>query len=130
MVDLIEKRSLTLVEFILTICVLFIFLGFFAAYINTTLKIARENALQMELSNIRMSIEHYRVLNGKLPQDINTLFNQQFDVVNSDMVIRDNFLKPFRVDKEKNLLDPFLNKYYYNSSDGTVKTQTKGYESW
>ncbi len=126
-----DKRSLTLLELLIALCVIFIFLGTFAVYANITLRIARENALQMELNNIRMSIEHYRIINNRLPQDINTLFNQEFSFKTPDgIIIYDNFLKPFRLDKQEKLLDPFLNRYYYNGLDGTVKTQTKGYENW
>jgi hypothetical protein len=110
--------------------IMFIFWGVFAVYANIALRIARENALAMELNNIRMSIEHYRVINGVLPRDLNTLFNQEFNVIGSQGVIRDNFLKPFRLDKDNNLLDPFSNRYYYNNSKGSVKSQTKRYENW
>jgi hypothetical protein len=85
----------------------------------------------MELNNIRMSIEHYRIINAKLPEDLRALYSQKFTVSAAHGIFReDNYLKPFRLDKDNNLLDPFLNRYYYNSSNGIVKAQTKGYESW
>ncbi len=126
-----NMRSLTLIELLLVLCVVFILFGSFAIYANTTLRIAKETALQMELNNIRMSIEHYRIINGKFPESFNTLFNQKFSFKTPDGVIMyDNFLKPFRLDKRKNSLDPFLNRYYYDNLNGTVKTQTKRYENW
>ncbi|MDD5356375.1 MAG: type II secretion system protein [Candidatus Omnitrophica bacterium] len=128
---LINRRSLTLMELLIALCVVFILLGSFAIYANMTLRIARETALQMELNNIRMSIEHYCIINGKPPEDLNILLNQEFVLRTQEgVVMRDNFLKPFRVDKYKKLLDPFLNRYYYDNSSGAVKTLTKKYENW
>jgi len=131
MAALLNRRSLTLVELLIVLCVVFISLGSFALYANMTLRVARETALQAELNNIRMSIEHYRIINGKLPGDLSALLNQEFILKNNDgSIMRDNFLKPFRLDKDKKLLDPFLNRYYYDNSSGAVKTSTKKYESW
>ena len=126
-----DRRSLTLVELLIVLCVIFVLMGTFAVYANITLKVAREIALQMELNNIRMSIEHYHTINGKFPEDLVTLIKEEFTFRTSDgILLHSNFLKPFRVDKEGNLLDPFMNRYYYELEDGRVSSRTIGYENW
>lgn len=125
------KRSLTLLEFLVVLCAIFILLGTFAIYANKILSIARQAALQNELINLRMSIEHYRVICGSLPEDLFALINKDFTFQNQDDIIPPNkFLRPFRVDKEGYLLDPFIHRYVYDNRVGNVRSQTKGYESW
>ena len=132
MLDIMEEtRSLTLIEFLSILCIVFIIFGTFGIYANITLKTARETALQNELNNIRMSIEHYRAINGRLPEDLITLMSQEVSFKISDSkALRKKFLKPFRVDKQGNLLDPFLNIYYYNNETGWIKSNTEKYKNW
>jgi hypothetical protein len=113
------------------LCVIFIFLGFFAIYARITLRISRETALRNELNNIRLSIELYRIVKGRLPEDLITLVNQDFTFKNSyGIITTKKFLEPFRVDEEGYLVDPFLNRYYFDNASGIVRSTTKNYESW
>lgn len=126
-----NKRSLTVVELISAICVIFIFLGIFAVYAGRTLRVARELALRNELQFIRMSIENYRIINNRSPDDLFALMNQHLTYGGDDTkIIVKQFLKPFRIDRGGYLLDPFMNRYGYDSVNGAVYSQTKGYERW
>ena len=126
-----DKRSLTLIELLIVLSVIFVLIGTFAIYVKMTLRIAREEALRMELGSIRTSIEHYRVINGEFPENLVTLLNQEFTFKTLDGITEEsNFLKPFRIDEQNNLKDPFLNRYSYDNEHGRVKSQSKGYESW
>ena len=126
-----NKRSLTVVELISVICVIFIFMGIFAIYAGRALRIARELALRNELQFIRMSIENYRIINNRFPDDLFTLMNQHLTYGGNDTkIIVKQFLKPFRVDQRGYLLDPFMNRYGYNKAEGAVYSETKGYERW
>lgn len=124
-------RSLTLVELLVLICVIFILMGTFSIYINITLRIARETALMNELNNIRMAIKFYGMMNGKSPPDLITLTKKDFTAKDLMSIMGTNkYLKTTRVDKEGNPLDPFLHKYSYDSSNGWVSSGTEGYEGW
>ncbi len=46
------------------------------------------------------------------------------------IILFEQFLQKGRVDKEGYLLDPFMNRYDYNSEKGRVHSVTKGYEGW
>lgn len=106
-------------------------MGCFAVYANIILRIGRETALQSELINIRMSIEHYQMLNNKYPQSLGVLLNNGLTRGSFDAKISTiRFLEPFRIDNSGSLLDPFFNKYIYNNENGLVHSQTRGYERW
>ena len=125
------KRSLTTIELIVVICLILVFVGTFAVYANITLKVAREITLQNELVNIRMSIQYYQIINARLPEGLLELANQPLTIKASDNTIVYKYsLRPFRVDKEGNLLDPFMQRYVYDERNGTIYSQTKGYERW
>lgn len=115
-----KKLSLTLVELLTVMCIILFITGLFAVYAKMALKTVRESALINELINLRMSIEHYRVVKGGLPDDLFTLVNDGHN----------KFLKPFRVDKQGFMLDPFMHRYLYDKRDGRVRSQTKRYENW
>ncbi len=106
-------------------------MGIFAIYVNITLKTAREIALQNELLNLRMSIEHYRVINDCFPRELSDLLKKDLTSKGPNGILqKQKFLQSFRTDKEGNLLDPFCNKYSYDNKSGKVWSQTKGYQSW
>ena len=126
-----DIRPVASIELGIAICVIFILIGALAGYINITLRIAKETAMRYELANIRISLEHYRMINNSLPENITVLINQDFTYKTAGgVILRKNFLEPFRLDKDGFLLDPFQQKYYYNTEDGRVSSRTKGYEAW
>ena len=126
-----NRKSLTLIEALAVLCIILILIGVFAGYARITLRVAREVALRNELNNIRMSIQHYWVTNSKLPKDLFSLVNQDFTIRSRDgTILTKKYLQLFRIDEEENLLDPFLNMYYYSAKEGRVFSGTKGYEGW
>jgi len=125
------KRSFTVLELLLVTCLIATFIGVFAGYANIVLTISREEALQIELTNIRTAIYYFRIMNGRPPSDLAELMNKKLTGAPFDSkIIQQTFLKAFRVDKEGALLDPFFNPYLYEVGRGVVSSQTKGYESW
>jgi len=122
---------LTLIEFMVAVGIIFIFLGVFATHAAIALRIGRETALRNELENIRMSIRYYRVVRGKLPESLIALMDQKISFEDfGGVLLGKGFLKPFRINQEGNLIDPFMNRYYYGKEKGVVYSLTKGYESW
>jgi competence protein ComGC len=126
-----NKSSLTLVELLVVLCVIFVCMGTFAIFAKINLKAARETALRNELNNIRMSIELYKIIKNRLPEDLVSLINQEFTFKTSDgIIIKKQFLRSFRLDKNGNLLDPFMNRYNFDPASGKVFSTTKTYENW
>lgn len=126
-----NRRALTLFELLVAVCAILVLIGTFAIYANRVLKAAKEQALQNELVNIRMAIEHYRITNAKLPQSLDELLNEQLTSADfNSKITQQVFLKAFRTDKEGFLLDPFLKRYGYDPGKGAVYSRTQSYETW
>jgi len=131
MVFIKKKRSLTLVELLVVLCVIFVCMGVFAIFAKINLKAARETALRNELYNIRMSVELYKIIRGKMPDDLVSLINQEFEFKTpGGIILKKSYLKPFRIDKQGYLLDPFMNRYLYNARTGKILSSTQGHENW
>lgn len=125
------RRSLTLIELLAVVCVILTLVGIFATYASINLRVARKMALQSELMNIRMSIEHYRILKGKFPESLPILVNEPLTYGTPDStIVLKQFLQPFRVDRQGNLLDPFMNRYSYSNINGTIYSSTERYKRW
>lgn len=125
------NKALTLFELLIVLCVIFLLMGTFAIYANVVLTVSRQTALQNELVNIRMAIEYYRIIIGKTPASLSDLINNKLTTnIFGGKILVNSFLKPFRVDKEGFLLDPFFHRYGFDEQKGMVYSQTQGYERW
>jgi len=123
--------SLTLIEFLIALCLISVLAGVFIYFAGGTLRAGREEALRNELGNIRMSIELYRVINERFPENLIELMNQNLTLENDKgILLEKEYLRPFRTDKEGHLLDPFMSRYAYNMKTGVVKSQTTEYQDW
>jgi len=126
-----KGAGLTLFELIVAATIIFTLMGVFAAYSNTYIKVARETALRNELASIRMSIEYYRIVRGRLPEKLADLVNMSLTKEKGDANIKDNkFLSNFRVGKDGFLLDPFMNRYGYDNKSGQVWSDAEGRINW
>jgi len=126
-----ENRSFTFFELLVVICLIFVLLGTFAGYAAEVLKIAKETALRNELTNIRMAIEHFRIINNRYPQDLKELVNKRLTKEQDNIIITQRkYIEPFRLDIQGYLLDPFMNRYEYNVVDGQVHSSTKDFLLW
>lgn len=128
---MINRRSLTVIELILSVCIISVLIGSFAGNANLYLRVGRETALKNELINLRTSLEFYRIVNGNFPEELEGLKNNKLTMIKTnDKVLNKSFIEGYRSDKQGFLIDPFLNRYGYNASKGTVYSQTKDYERW
>ncbi len=123
--------AFTFFELIAVVVVLLLLIGSFGWYAHRTLSVAREVSMRNELTSLRMSIELYRVLNGVFPQRIEQLFEKSFTLKMDDgKIISREYLKPCRVDRYGQVVDPFLHRFGYDPRTGRVWSQTKGYSEW
>lgn len=126
-----KNRSFTLMEIIVVFCMVAILIGTFANYASYVLRIGKETVLRNELANIRMTIEYFRIINGRLPADLKELVNKELTSSKEHSIIQQKkFLEPHRFDNQGFVLDPFMNRYVYTAWDGQVHSGTKGFESW
>lgn len=128
-------------ETILIIVMISIFLIISVNKFMSNVLVAKESLLRSELTNIRMSIELYRLLNGKYPISLSELTKSEYmqpysndTVIKNQVVskgmIKNKYLQTHSVDEDGQPLDPFDKRYYYNKDTGEIKSLTKGYDSW
>jgi type II secretory pathway pseudopilin PulG len=126
-----KTSGLTFFELLVAASIIFTLMGVFAVYSHTYIKVARETALRNELSSLRMSIEYYRIVNGRLPDMLADLVNEPLTKGKRSANIKDDkFLSNFRVSKDGFLLDPFMNKYSYDNKSGRVWSESEGHSNW
>jgi len=124
-------RSFAVIELLVVFCLIFILIGTFAGYASLVLRIGRETALRNELVNIRMAIEHFKVINGRYPTNLGELVNKKLTKKDKYLIITQvQFLEPFRLDADGYLIDPFMNRYDYNGYDNQLHSGTKKYQLW
>lgn len=125
------EKARSLVELIVICIIILVLSGIFISHGNIILLRAREAALRNELSNLRLSVSLYRILNEEYPDSIEILVNRPYDIGSGKgPVLKGKFLKNSKYDKAGRLKDPFGNIFIYNSQTGVVKSNTEGYNNW
>lgn len=124
-------NGLTLFELAIALAAIFIFVGVLFIFIQRAALKAREATLRTELQNIRESLVLYRAIRGSLPQDLKTLLNARFSPRGTDEVFFGReFLDMIGRDNDGYPVDPFGNRFYYDTGKGVVYSGTDGYKDW
>jgi len=126
-----NKRSLTLVELLMVVCLIFVLIGMYGICFNYMAHIAKETALRYELNNVRSAITYYKIINNKLPADLKELSEKALTIETEYGINKKRiFAESLRLDDKGDLVDPFYNKYSYDSQTGRFGSLTNGYEVW
>ncbi len=96
----------------------------------TSVRLTREVALRIELSNIRTAITLYITLNRRYPANLRDMVRDGYTLPTGSGLIKYKYIEGMAVDKDGNLLDTFGAPFNYERKTGWVKSSTKGYESW
>ncbi|MBM2839358.1 MAG: hypothetical protein HW415_1983 [Deltaproteobacteria bacterium] len=96
----------------------------------SSVRLTREAALRIELSNIRTSIILYVTLNRRYPVSLMDMVREGYTLPTGSGLVKYKYMEGMAVDKDGYLLDTFGAPYTYESKTGWVKSSTKGYESW
>ncbi|MEK6726146.1 MAG: hypothetical protein AABY54_06320 [Deltaproteobacteria bacterium] len=96
----------------------------------SSVRLTREAALRIELSNIRTSIILYVTLNRRHPDSLRDMVRDGYTLPTGSGLIKYKYIEGMAVDKDGNLLDTFGAPFTYESRTGWVKSSSKGYESW
>ncbi|MEW6410513.1 MAG: type II secretion system protein GspG [Nitrospirota bacterium] len=125
----------TVVESLIVLSLIGILIWVFMGRYERVATATKEEALKMELYNIRLSIKLFRLMNKRYPTDITELTKGRFSIIGTTMgtaggIYDEQYLKDQKIDEEGNPLDPFGNTYKYNPEIGKIHSQTPGYEAW
>lgn len=126
-----SRYGLTLLEFIIALTIIGIFVATMLTFINMAAIHAKEEALQLELRNFRLSLDLYKITKDSYPKDLRALLQARYKLKDSgEFLFGERFLDSVERDSEGYPLDPFKNRYNYDSGKGVIKSGTKGYEKW
>lgn len=122
----------TVFETLLITSLVGILLVFAVSNFLSSVRLTREAALRIELSNIRTSIILYVTLNRRYPESLSVMVREGYTLPtgSGSGLIKYKYIEGMAVDKDGNLLDTFGAPFTYESKTGWVKSSTKGYESW
>lgn len=131
------QRGLTILDTIITLCLIGILIGIVIPKYQLVAHEAQESALKMGLSNIRMSIKLFRMLNNRNPNSLHELIERNVMLparTGADpytgSIFKQKYLMQQAMDAKGNILDSFGNPFIYDEMQGEVRSTTKGYETW
>ena len=133
-----DDQGLTVLDAIITLCLIGILIGVVIPKYRHVARVAQETAVKTALVNIRTSINLFRMLNGRNPQDLKEMIEKKVilparvgsDKYTGSIFLKKSYLMEYAVDKEGNIVDAFGNPFIYDASTGEVRTTTEGYEAW
>jgi competence protein ComGC len=125
------RYGLTLFELAITLIIIIVFVGTLLTFIYRTAVHAKEVALQAELNALRLSLNLYRAIKGNNPPDLKTLIETKYKAGGSEEIaFEEQFLSFLGKDAGGFPVDPFGNKFYYDSKKEVIRSKTRGYENW
>lgn len=132
-----DQKGLTIIDAVISLCLVGVLFLVVVPRYQRVAREAQEAALKAELANIRMSVTLFKLLNGRNPESLNTLVENNI-VLPARMgtspytgsLFKEKYLKPNAVDARGNILDAFGNLFTYDSINGIVRSTTQGYEMW
>ena len=132
-----NQRAFTLVDALVTFCIIGVLFGIFITKYPPLAKEAQETALRSGLFNIRSSIRLFRIFNGRNPKSLKEMVEKKVILparvgadASAGSFFDQKYLMDHSVDKKGNIVDSFGNPVMYDPLSGAVRVTTKGYEHW
>jgi type II secretory pathway pseudopilin PulG len=132
-----HQKGLTIVETLITLCLIGALIGVVVPKYQRMAREAQESALKAGLTNIRLSIKLFKMLNGRNPRDLGELTERDWMLparIGADpytgSIFKQKYLITQARDAKGNILDAFGNPFSYDAAGGEVKSTTRGYETW
>ena len=110
----------SLIDIIFSITLVLVLYGVFAGHWIKNLEEARKVTLENQLTNLKYSLELYRMLEGSYPGDLRELSKKRI-AIREDSLYGRKYLELQSQDKEGNPIDPYGRRFIYNSKDGSIK---------
>jgi competence protein ComGC len=131
------QRGLTILDTIITLCLIGILVGVVIPKYQKVAREAQEAALKAELTNIRTRITLFKILNSRNPDSLKEMMERKVllpgrigSSAYNGSIFDEHYLLKNAIDAEGNKLDAFGNPFLYDNVRGEVKSTTQGYENW
>jgi type II secretory pathway pseudopilin PulG len=126
-----EESGLGIIDTLVALMVIAVLIGVMLPRFERMAEEAREAALRIGLDNIQKAVTVYVLINHRIPSDLKYLMRERVIIpVREDTIFTTEYLKTLAVDEEGYPVDPFGNRYAYDSATGRVSSTTEGYEEW
>jgi len=132
-----DRKGLTIIDAVITICIIGVLIGVVVPKYERMAHAAQEVALKSALSNIRTSIQLFKMLNNRNPDSLHELIEKNVMLpakTGSDpytgSIVDQKYLMLIATDSKGNIIDAFGNPFIYDTYRGEVRATTKGYETW
>ena len=132
-----DRKGLTIIDAIITICIIGVLIGVVIPKYERMAHAAQEVALKSALSNIRTSIQLFKMLNNRNPDSLHELIEKNVMLpakTGSDpytgSIVDQKYLMLIATDSKGNIIDAFGNPFIYDTYRVEVRATTKGYETW
>lgn len=89
---------------------------------------SKQRALFYQLQILRSSINLYKLINMKSPENLEVLATEVFKFPGEGLTRR--YIENAPIDKAGNVVDPFGKEYYYDAKTGWIRSASAGYEFW
>ena len=114
-----------LIEFIFSITIIFILYAVFARHWIVNLEEARKVTVKNELTNLRYSLQLYRMFEGRYPEDLRQLNASRVSTIKEDSLYGRRYLELQSQDEQGYPVDPYGRRFIYNNKLGTIKTRRR-----
>ncbi len=132
-----NPKGLTVIDALITLCVIGILIGVVIPKFQRMAHEAQELAVKSELANIRTSITLFKMLNGRNPKSLSELIEKSVMLparIGADQYsgsfFKQKYLTVNVVDEKGNILDAYGNYFCYDPVRGEVRSSTKGCDLW
>ena len=121
-----HRRGVTAVEAAIVVGLIGAFLGVASVYHAHLLTQAKELALKADLQSLWAGLAFFQARRGRHPETLEELVVQPIGQVRGSGSQGVWSLQ----DRGQQLVDSFRNPYSYEPTTGTVRSTTRGYETW
>ncbi len=115
-----NNKGRGLIEVVFSIVVVLILYGVFAKYWIINLGETRKVTLENQLTNLKYSLELYKILEEVYPKDLRVL-NKKSISIKEDSLYGRKYLDSHSQDKEGYPVDPYGHRFIYDNETGKVK---------
>ncbi|MFC1508154.1 type II secretion system protein GspG [Candidatus Omnitrophota bacterium] len=119
-----NNKGRGLIEVVFSIVIVLVLYGVFAKHWIINLREARKVTLENQLTNLKYSLELYKILEEAYPEDIREL-NKKSISIKEDSLYGRKYLDSHLQDKEGYPVDPYGRRFIYDNDTGKVKRGSK-----
>jgi type II secretory pathway pseudopilin PulG len=133
-----NDKGLSVYETVVTLCLIGVLTGVVIVKYRQVTRAAQDSAVKTALVNIRTSIQLFKMINGRNPQNLKEMVEKKVmlparighDKYSGPIFLNESYLMEYATDKAGNIIDVFGNPFAYDAIKGEVRSTSQGYESW